>query len=346
MKRQDFLDALRALCALYVVIFHIWQFWYEKTISPALPAAVVPYLAWMGFGRSAVSVFIVISGYCLMMPFAADPSKQIDPARFFKRRAWRILPPYYIALVLAIAAAFAIPGEAATKKDIIAHVLLLHNMNPQFAYTIDAPMWSVATEVQIYLLFPFLALPLWKRFGNTALVIAFFAIGEGLFLLFPSLKDASPWYTGLFALGMVASALRRQERRLPWLELSGVFFALFVFILLAVAWRGANPYSFVFVWYMDALIGLSAACLIVGYPKREKPGFLEWPPLVKLGGMSYSLYLCHFPVLLALRGVFRGLNIGGGQKFVLLLVAGLTCSLLVSWIFYEAVEKRFIAARS
>jgi peptidoglycan/LPS O-acetylase OafA/YrhL len=63
--RLVYLDGLRGLAALYVVLFHVYQECSDMgKISPQLRSA----LRFIGEGEVAVSVFIVLSGYCLMLP--------------------------------------------------------------------------------------------------------------------------------------------------------------------------------------------------------------------------------------------------------------------------------------
>src|SRR5579875_2648256 len=99
--RLEFLDGLRGLAALYVVEHHIAQF----ALSPhASPWRHAQRLYWHIFcyGHQAVVVFIVLSGYVLMLPVARTQDGHMPKGvwDYFKRRARRILPPYYAALAI------------------------------------------------------------------------------------------------------------------------------------------------------------------------------------------------------------------------------------------------------
>src|SRR5437660_75394 len=97
--RLDFLDGIRGLAALYVALFHV------SYARQSLPEPARHLTDWLQFGHYAVGVFIVLSGYCLMLPVArsADGRLRGGVGSYLRRRAWRILPPYYAALVLALA---------------------------------------------------------------------------------------------------------------------------------------------------------------------------------------------------------------------------------------------------
>jgi peptidoglycan/LPS O-acetylase OafA/YrhL len=98
----DFIEGMRATAALVVLLNHgyaqIWDLALKQ--FPPHRYAVLTYA--MVTGHLAVSVFICISGFCLMLPVArGDGALKGGPLLFFKRRARRILPPYYAALLLS-----------------------------------------------------------------------------------------------------------------------------------------------------------------------------------------------------------------------------------------------------
>jgi peptidoglycan/LPS O-acetylase OafA/YrhL len=102
--RLEFLDGLRGLAALYVVFHHVSLF------SPSSPnpsillhVFIKLYTHVLAFGHQAVVVFIVLSGYVLMLPVARTQDGHMPKGvwDYFKRRARRILPPYYAALILS-----------------------------------------------------------------------------------------------------------------------------------------------------------------------------------------------------------------------------------------------------
>ena len=110
----------------------------------------------------------------------------------FRRRAWRILPPYYATLVCLAALIALIPGlpwelsfAAWTPGVIASHLFLLHNLRSSWTGKIDPPMWSVATEWQIYFVFALFLLPLWRRFGNALTMLAAFGLGLAPHFLLP-----------------------------------------------------------------------------------------------------------------------------------------------------------------
>ncbi|HEX6799049.1 MAG TPA: acyltransferase family protein, partial [Ktedonobacterales bacterium] len=91
-----YVDGARGIAAVYVALHHCWQIVWSETPHP-LPF-LWSLLDWLAYGSFAVSAFIAISGFSLMLPVARGDGRLPGGAwTFFKRRARRILPPYYFA---------------------------------------------------------------------------------------------------------------------------------------------------------------------------------------------------------------------------------------------------------
>src|ERR1700676_2088627 len=56
-------------------------------------------------GSTGVSLFLVLSGFCLFLPFAGGRTARFKGGEFFRRRSKRLMPAYYVALLLALALA-------------------------------------------------------------------------------------------------------------------------------------------------------------------------------------------------------------------------------------------------
>src|SRR5476651_781661 len=105
-------------------------------------------------------------------------------ANYLKRRAKRIFPPYYAALVLSMAVLIVInlvknPLHTAalagipdlSMGSVASHLLMVHNWFAAWNNSINLAMWSVATEWQIYFFFPLLLLPVWRRAGAVCILV-------------------------------------------------------------------------------------------------------------------------------------------------------------------------------
>src|SRR5262249_37919081 len=223
----SFLDGLRALAALQVVLGHatLHVDWGAAPPPLLLRAAMWP----ISFAREAVALFIVLSGFCLMLPVVRQGGELQGGAwQFFKRRTRRILPPYYLALAISLILIWTIIGQKTNThwdtslpvdgKAIWTHLLLLQDVFQDTSARINHVMWSISVEWRIYFLFPLLVL-CWRRAGA---IVSTLATVAGSYLLirfahFEWLNTAAYGtclhFIGLFALGMLGAGVSYSDER-------------------------------------------------------------------------------------------------------------------------------------
>lgn len=380
ISRIDFIDGLRGLAALAVVILHAFEVYgigwinppgYEVYTAGALGAALEQLygLVVLRFGW-AVEVFIVISGYSLMLPVvrAGDGRMRGGTLRFFRRRARRILPPYYAAIVLSLLFIALVPGMGQPSAEqrywnqalpafdpgvLLSHLFLVHNLSGAWTSKIDPPMWSIAVEAQIYLLFPLLVLIARRSGAAVALAVTLvvgLVQGYGTTLGLPSFPFSYPWFVSLFGMGMFAAWLsfspqaraRRLRDRLPWLAVAAGSFALMLAVKASRVPGVADQ-----TWVGAPIFGLVIAALLVHLGTRpDSPlcRLFQLPWVVRLGHCSYSLYLVHAPVLTAIGLAVLALGFSGPEARLVTILAGPPLALLVTYPFYLAFERPFSQA--
>jgi peptidoglycan/LPS O-acetylase OafA/YrhL len=370
--RLDFLDGLRGLAALYVVMHHTWNEmgWHGR--QALLPRPVQHVMSFFMPGSFAVAIFIVLSGYCLMLPVVRsnDLSLRGGTADYLKRRAHRILGPYYAALALSLLfiACFSdlrhptgIQTQLALTTDrmnflqaLAAHLTLFHNLMQVWAFKFNSPMWSVATEWQIYFLFPWILLPIWRKFGLLATVAVGYGIGIAVHFVFHGYYDAAaPWFIGLFTMGMAGAAICFSSRpfettlrtRVPW---AAVTFGGTV-ALLAMVYKLEYGKHF---QQMEMAVGLPALALLVycalfriSNAKNDGPVILrlmESPLAVKLGAMSYSLYLTHVLVVEVVNAAILRTGVSPLSQILITLPLTTGLALILGYLFHLGIERRFM----
>jgi peptidoglycan/LPS O-acetylase OafA/YrhL len=343
-QRLDHIDALRGLAALYVVLHHV-----SKAL--AMPGTPLERLTQpFAYGRAGVDLFLVVSGFVLFLPIVQGWRPMEAYGRFMARRAWRIVPPYYVAFALSYLIYWGVPGIAKrmyghgddiSLGNVLAHALMVNNLGPpQWQYGVNYVLWTIPLEFQLYATFPLLAWVL-ARLGPVR------AAGAALFLtvvarylvahlgLPQGLAASVPGFLGVFVAGMAAAAIATRHpnlaatpRRLLGLAALGALAAA------VVAWPTAGSFL-----VSDAFFGLGFAALVLwlGGRPRAIPAPAAW-----LGRISYSLYLLHAPLLAIWTMDFVTRGDGSILTYLRTLAVAVPAMIVISWVFHRFVERPFL----
>ena len=152
------LDGVRAIACLTVMAYHIDLI---TANSHVWPAEQVPLLgAVLLSGSSGVTLFFVLSGFLLFLPFARamlfDRSWP-GVGLFYLRRALRIMPAYYVSLFLLVVLSQPRYLQPRRWGELALFVLFLQDSSPTTLHAINGPYWTLAVEWQFYLWLPLLA---------------------------------------------------------------------------------------------------------------------------------------------------------------------------------------------
>lgn len=349
--RVGWVDGIRGAAAMFVVLHHTWL-----GVWPGFPRNAGPWWAgWMLYGQLAVAVFIVVSGFSLALaPLRRGSTLSGGTGRFLRRRAWRILPPYWAALLFstAIAASVVHPPLQTAAKSFVVHALLLQDITG--SWVVNGTFWSIAIEWQIYFLFPLMLLLARRRGIATAvactvlLVFAAQALGH-LGSPFTKVHHLTPQLLALFALGVLAVDLGRIKGaatlRRVLVGIASV--ALGAVVILALVKGSVWMVSQYFT--IDILFGVAVACLMAvmyggGLPRVRR--VLASRLGLFLGLFSYSIYLMHGPILgLFERFILNPMNAAPLARFAVLLFVAIPVVLVVCYGFYLMFEAPFLAHR-
>lgn len=357
--RFPLFDSMRGLAVLAVLIWHVFVFtgalshrWLGDAVSTA--------------GGLGPVLFFAISGFLLYRPWAAGRAPAT--ARFFRRRALRILPAYWFALaVLAVW-----PGiTGVISGDWWRYVFFLQLYDSD-TITRGIPVtWTLCVEVSFYLL-----LPLWAALARgrevaalagLALVGAVVQIAAGREaiddLAAQSLLGQSLW----FALGMGLAVVSVRDRRLrihPALCWAGALIAYlalvvvrdqpngFFGLLLEAQKQQPYPKLLADLLLTATILVLLLAPAVWDAPRAFPQRLLAWAPLAFLGLISYGVYLWHLLVaeLLILPAAphdfsARGLDLAdripqGAVPICLVLTLAVSCA--IATLSYRYLELPFL----
>lgn len=301
MKYRPEIDGLRAVAVLPVIAYHA-----------GLP----------GFsgGFVGVDVFFVISGYLITGILAGDlAAGRFSVARFYERRARRILPALFVVLALSAVAAQLLlmpPAFRDFSASVFAVVLFLSNM--LFISEVDyfAPAaentpllhtWSLAVEEQFYILFPLILWLLWRigrgralAWGVLAVTLASLVFSEWAWRSNPAASfyflPSRAWELGAGALCALVPLRPRAGAR-QVLGLAGL-----AAIAVAVGFYDRSV-PFPSLW---ALLPVGGAVALILAEGGAAGRLLSLRPMVAIGLISYSAYLWHYPLFVFVRLAWGG----------------------------------------
>lgn len=297
---STYLDGLRVLAALWVFLGHV---------SLLLPAAGLPPLWWTA--EDAVMGFFVLSGFVIAYTAEHRHATLRDYAAARLARLWSVAVPALVFAFVVDRIGRALAPELAPglvpdwmEPDPLGRLLAgLVFVNELWFGSLRAPSnvpyWSIGYEAWYYVLFG-CAVYLRGARRAAALVVAALIAGPKILLLVPV------WLMGV--------AAWRVAGRIPpavgWILVAGSIVAYFAAWALGVrpglAWRAAllTPSGIDLAWSTEFLwkflVGAMAAANLAGFAAISRGlslGVVE-RPVAWLAGMSFSLYLFHWPLLL------------------------------------------------
>lgn len=373
------LDGMRALAVLWVIAFHLTLSFYF--FNPEVALRDRPDFMWARWGMFGVDIFFVVSGFIIgyLLMKELQQTHALDIRRFYWRRALRLLPAYYLAMLFcAVVAPF-------NRDGIWANLLYVNNFLPvqnQFM----SWSWSLAIEEQFYILFPALLLLFartrlrWSLFivGMAAAMLIRIVLMETHDLQFPIFWHNDAAYQNFFdviydklyarfgalmlGVGVAYYYLkgglsnpRWKDRR--WrLLVAVVGAALLVPALVTPEVTNPaaiqQPYYYAFVLYYPYLFAVGVACVLLlalgetahGTVLQRFLGAKVWFPLAQL---SYSAYLIHpLVIAIAIGTTYDPKRHALPTSTVLLAGVGVTLLIfLVAALIYLLVERPFMNLR-
>jgi peptidoglycan/LPS O-acetylase OafA/YrhL len=344
------LDAIRGLAILGVFLFHFyvqvfnignfnWQF-IEAGLQAQQPLALYTFYIF-SYGWIGVSIFFVLSGFVNHWSYLN--ARKFSLKSFFVRRFWRIYPPYLIALLYFAFIHWG--GRISTEgvRDFIAHIFLVHNFNPDYIFGFNNSFWSIAVEVQFYLLYP-LVLFLRSFIGLRRTLLVALILSITIRVLVVTIQDpraldslAVSEFTLISWFDWILGAYLAEQYYYgkPAFPVTKIWTAsLIIIFIVSTSFQMTFPIA-------SSIAALATAIFLERYITSEYtlPIFLSsW--LAPLGLCSYSFYLWHEPFIGRMLFFLRQVGLPGNNlatfSIGLLVVFGIF--FVASWCFYKTVE--------
>ena len=345
-------DGLRFVAIMPVLIQHLSERLYRYSdIEWARPVSEDPFAFLASRGTIGVYIFFAISGFILCLPFAKYHllgGRRVPLRAYFWRRVTRLEPPYFFWMTFFFLLLLAYDPMGI--EELFSHwgysMVYLHNIAYEDYTPINPVAWSLEIEIQFYLVAPFLAAFFFsvKRAGWRRFLLAGSIIG------FISLQHAAGWLALPYKISLLgqlqhflAGFLMADLYLTEWQPAPGKqyrsldFAAVLAFFTLCFSWSEE--------WARNLVFALALILLFwAGLRARAFNAFLRNPWVAAIGGMCYTIYLIHLPLIEGLIRFSRHLKWTSwfGPNLLLQAIVVIPVVLAVSAVFYLLLEKPFM----
>jgi peptidoglycan/LPS O-acetylase OafA/YrhL len=278
--RLIFIDSLRGVAALLVVLYHAIEANHIPELQNVTPTWIVDIIE---HGFIGVPIFFVISGFVIALSLDGKSMNYATIFRFIFRRSIRLDPPYWVAIVVSVGFGIIssiIVGERTNTYSLLqifAHLLYMQDI---LGFSqINGVFWTLCIEFQFYIVFVILMalLPQERFVAIFGFISLLWPLGvipafwPGLFL--------AKWYA--FLLG--AAAYLSLQKKLPII----IFAAIATIVIISGSVRND---------IFEIASSVTAIVILMVGVSGNLNRFLNWKWLSGLGAISYSLYLIHNPI--------------------------------------------------
>lgn len=348
------IDGLRFIAIITVVIFH-FHFLLVKELTGTVVMDIQEETIlnagwWLVRMDLGVKIFFGISGFILSIPFIKYywfGGRKVDVKSYFIRRLTRLEPPFLIAITGFLLVHIFILNEDFIQliPHYLATVFYLHTSIYNDYSIINPVTWSLETEVQFYLLIPFLAFLILSIKNRGAALVIGIVIFLGSILIRGYILRVGPYgmqanigaFLSHFMVGIFFAYLYLtkedwlKKRHLIW-DLIGLiaFLAIFLFYKpQAGFWNQIGFNLSIFVLFITVFKG----------PILNR--IMNFPVIYLVGGMCYSIYLLHLAFFGLLVKVFSRFPIFDyySTNLFIYLIPALLLLLAISGAFFVFIEK-------
>jgi len=358
------LNGLRAVACLAVFGVHWQQF-------TGFSASWGPFDAkrFLEHGNTGVSLLFTLSAFLISLRFWAGSWGHGHPwlHQYARSRALRILPPYYLCLVTLVA----FSGHVVTTGDrtnILLHITFLHNLREATFYAFNPAFWTLAVQIQAYVLMPIVVLLIMRASSSwngralllVAATAASYATHWAILTLSPRHGAIAEWaasqptvathtllahaphfllglLAGLIYVKRISNAATSAERPSTFREVAVCATVGVILLILSTPldeWF-AVPYG----RYNFPFVPLMIAWLILEIPRTHLArSVLDVAALHRLGVISFGVYVYHHPCLRVTGSVMERAGFSIVEHWAVFGAASLALAIVVASASFVAIE--------
>lgn len=340
--RYNFIDSLRGWAILGVLLAHV------SIVGNTDYPAWLTNLTYLHVGPRGVQLFFIISALTLCLSWTKRKDKEKSPLRnFYIRRFFRIAPLFYLFILYFLFSKDYFNGnpEHITSANIFATYLFVNGLVPAWINNIVFGGWTIAVEMMFYLIFPYLVNKIASFKVAIVLTAVSMVLAQGLRLALNStlfFSTTYPTYTfeffpTQFPVFLIGIALFWALK--SGLNLNNKKFILYAFVILTslLILQFLFGYPIIAGHYIYSIFFGVVAFLLFFRPVK----LLVNPLTMHLGKVSYSMYLCHFPVLLLMQkyGLVNFLPKYPELNFLVQFALLLLISASIATVLYHFIER-------
>lgn len=356
IKKLDYIDAVRGIAVLLVLLVHTLTFLGGSNLNHFFRMAVEQ-------GRMGVQLFYIASAFTLFYSMSQrGVTEKFSNINFYIRRFFRIAPLFYVATAYYFWQYTAFPAPAIGAADVnsftvwnvLSHLTFTHGLSPYWINTIVPGGWSVAVEMMFYLFVPAFYL-LYTKYGVKFLYLAlalsvavswvldytaFYYLGTGMseywhaFLYYNFFTQLPVFVFGMIIYDHVIS---NRNSLKPVFIISSASLVLFLLSLFLNKYTASGVFAGSML-FLSAVLGLAVILLSRWSPKLIVNKFSRY-----IGKISYSMYLVHFAAIFVIMSIFEEMLLGGNEVvFLGCFLALVALTVAISSLTYRYIEKPFI----
>ena len=336
-------DGIRFVAISMVFLHHAFTVFSSTWGAEPIQRGATDVLMYNGF--KGIHVFFALSGFILALPFIQWRNGTAPPMvlkSYYLRRLIRLEPPYIISLLILLWLQQDAADNITLLRHLLASVFYMHNIIYGRLGNLSGVAWTLEIEAQFYLIAPLLFQVFrlgrrQRRYLLTA-IAATFAVAQYIYTpLTPSLYLFLPY----FLLGALIADFYA-DGAIPTLNQPWIF--------------PAATALYVGVWCLPITVNrlamllfpfVVAALLLCIFNNKGLRKVFSWKPLTIIGGMCYSIYLLHSPVLYTIGNITKRIYYGHSywKNFLLQLPFYALSVLIVCSVYFIVVEKPFMKYR-